>query len=65
VREHDLTVGLPSVPRSAAQARRALEQLLLDRGVDGESKDFAVLVASELVTNAISYGREPIGSAPR
>ena len=58
--EHDLTVALAAVPRSAAQARRALETLLFDRGVNGEIKDFAVLVVSELVTNAIRHGREPI-----
>ena len=58
--EHGLSVTLAAVPRSAAHARHALADLLLDRGVDGEEKDLAVLVASELVTNAICHGRDPI-----
>jgi anti-sigma regulatory factor (Ser/Thr protein kinase) len=33
---------------------------LSDRRVEGATKDFALLVASELVTNAIRFGREPI-----
>jgi serine/threonine-protein kinase RsbW len=58
--EHDLTLNLFAEPQSAARARRALERLLLSRGVDGEGNEFAVLVASELVTNAICHGRDPI-----
>ena len=58
--EHDLAVTLLAMPWSAARARHALAEWLLDREVDAQSKDFAVLAASELVTNAIRHGREPI-----
>jgi anti-sigma regulatory factor (Ser/Thr protein kinase) len=58
--DHDLSVELDTEPRSAARARHALSHLLSERGVEGETKDFALLVVSELVTNAILYGREPI-----
>ena len=58
--DHDLSVELAAEPRSAAQARYALSRLLSERGVEGEAKDFALLVVSELVTNAIRHGRAPI-----
>ena len=58
--DHDLSVELDAKPRSAALARRALSRLLSERGVEGITKDFALLVVSELVTNAIRFGREPI-----
>ena len=58
--DHDLSVELDAEPRSAAQARHALSRLLSERGIEGETKDFALLVVSELVTNAILHGREPI-----
>jgi serine/threonine-protein kinase RsbW len=56
----DLMMQLDAAPGSAAKARRALSELLRGRGIAGERKDFAVLAASELVTNAISHGRDPI-----
>ena len=58
--DHDLSLELDAKPRSAAQARHALSHLLSERGVEGVTKDFALLVVSELVTNAIRFGREPI-----
>ena len=58
--DHDLSVELDAEPRSAALARHALSHLLSECGVGGETKDFALLVVSELVTNAIRFGREPI-----
>jgi anti-sigma regulatory factor (Ser/Thr protein kinase) len=55
-----LTVELEAVPASAAKARRAVAGLLREHGTSGDANDFALLVASELVTNAICHGRGPI-----
>lgn len=53
---------LPTGPRSAAAARRLLTTALGQlRGADEELVDRVVLVASELVTNAVLHG----GDAPR
>ena len=45
---------------SPSRARDALLNLLADRNVDGELKDVAALVVTELVTNAVRHGDEPI-----
>ena len=42
--------------RSVAAARRLLAQILDAAGVRGEPRSHALLVASELITNAISHG---------
>jgi anti-sigma regulatory factor (Ser/Thr protein kinase) len=42
--------------RSVSAARRLLAQILDAAGVRGEPRSHALLVASELVTNAISHG---------
>ena len=48
--------SLPAEPRSVGAARRLLEQVLAAAGVRGEPKSRALLVVSELVTNAIRHG---------
>ena len=48
--------SLAADPRSVSTARRLLAQVLDATGVGGEPRSNALLVASELVTNAISHG---------
>jgi anti-sigma regulatory factor (Ser/Thr protein kinase) len=48
--------SLAADPHSVARARKLLARVLDDTGVDGETRSDALLVASELVTNAISHG---------
>jgi anti-sigma regulatory factor (Ser/Thr protein kinase) len=48
--------SLAADPRSVSSARRLLAQVLDATGVQGEPRSHALLVASELVTNAISHG---------
>jgi anti-sigma regulatory factor (Ser/Thr protein kinase) len=50
---------LPKEAASAAAARRYLSQVLHGR-CPPETADIAILLASELVTNAVRYGLEPI-----
>ncbi|MEU9186760.1 ATP-binding protein [Streptomyces sp. NPDC048484] len=47
--------GLPPTPASVGLARRNVRELLSVWGVDPESCDNAVLVTSELVTNALTH----------
>lgn len=51
--------SLAAEPRSVSIARRLLAQLLDARGVRSEQKSNALLVASELVANAIRHGSRP------
>jgi len=48
--------SLAADPRSVSTARRLLAQILDATGVRGEPRSHALLVTSELVTNAISHG---------
>lgn len=48
--------SLAAEPRSVSAARRLLAQILDATGVRGESRSHALLIASELVTNAINHG---------
>jgi hypothetical protein len=48
--------SLVTDPRSVSMARRLLAQILDATGVQGEPTSHALLVTSELVTNAISHG---------
>ena len=48
--------SLAADERSVSSARRLLAQILDAAGVLGEPRSHALLVASELVTNAISHG---------
>jgi anti-sigma regulatory factor (Ser/Thr protein kinase) len=51
--------SLAADPRSVSMARRLLAQILDATGVRGELRSHALLVASELVTIAISHGSRP------
>ncbi|MFF0226808.1 ATP-binding protein [Streptomyces sp. NPDC004629] len=46
---------LPATPASVGAARRAVRALLTSWGIDDEVRDNAVLVTSELVTNAVNH----------
>jgi anti-sigma regulatory factor (Ser/Thr protein kinase) len=50
---------LPAESRSIAEARALVARTVT--GVTGESLDVIVLLASELVTNAIRHGAGPVG----
>ena len=45
---------------SPGQARTAVLHFLAERNIDGELKNAAALVVTELVTNAVRHGGEPI-----
>jgi anti-sigma regulatory factor (Ser/Thr protein kinase) len=51
--------SLAAEPRSVSVARRLLAQLLDACGVGSEQKSYALLVASELIANAITHGSRP------
>jgi serine phosphatase RsbU (regulator of sigma subunit)/anti-sigma regulatory factor (Ser/Thr protein kinase) len=50
---------LPAVNRSPSQARRLVREQLTEWGLDG-AVEHAVLLTSELVTNAVRYGGGPV-----
>ncbi|MER6530452.1 ATP-binding protein [Streptomyces sp. NPDC001508] len=52
---HVHALDLPATPASVAAARRAVRALLTGWGTDEEVRDNAVLVTSELVTNAVTH----------
>jgi anti-sigma regulatory factor (Ser/Thr protein kinase) len=52
-------VSLPAEPVSVARARVLLGDVLEQARVEGDTRAEALLVASELVTNAISHGSRP------
>lgn len=56
----ELIAELGAGPREVSRARRALSMSLSGWGWDGDSADVAVLLTSELVTNAIRHGNSPI-----
>ncbi len=56
----ELIAELGSGPREVSRARRALARALDQWGVNGDSADVAILLTSELVTNAIRHGAAPI-----
>jgi anti-sigma regulatory factor (Ser/Thr protein kinase) len=56
----ELIAELGSGPREVGRARRVLSRALHRWGVDGECADIAVLLTSELVTNAIRHGDAPV-----
>jgi anti-sigma regulatory factor (Ser/Thr protein kinase) len=55
-----ITLALPAVETGVADVRRAVRDALAEWGIDAGTGADAVLVASELVTNAIQHGRPPI-----
>ncbi|WP_461023338.1 ATP-binding protein [Thalassiella azotivora] len=56
----DLIAELAAEPTEVGRARRAVAQLLEKWGVDGDPAEVAVLLTSELVTNAIRHGAAPV-----
>lgn len=56
----ELIAELGSGPREVGRARRVLTRALHRWGIDGEHADVAVLLTSELVTNAIRHGAAPV-----
>lgn len=56
----ELIAELGSGPREVGRARRALSRALSSWGWKGEAVDVAVLLTSELVTNAIRHGAAPV-----
>ena len=55
-----LIAELGSGPREVSRARRALARVLHQWGVNGDSAEVAILLTSELVTNAIRHGAAPV-----
>jgi anti-sigma regulatory factor (Ser/Thr protein kinase) len=51
---------LPRDPRSAGEARRFVERLLREGDVPEDTRELAMLVSSELVTNAYKHGEGQI-----
>lgn len=47
-------------PAQVGQARRVVAAHLVEWGLDGETREVAVLLVSELVTNALQHGRQPM-----
>ena len=52
------SVALPSAPRAAAEARRFLRDVLVE--APSEALETALLLSSELVSNAVNHGAPPI-----
>jgi anti-sigma regulatory factor (Ser/Thr protein kinase) len=53
------TVTMPAEPEAVGRARALLENVLEQAGVEPERGFEALLVASELVTNAVMHGSGP------
>lgn len=49
-----------SEPQEVSRVRRALAEALMRWGVAGDTRDVAVLLTSEIVTNAIRHGHPPL-----
>lgn len=56
----ELIAELGTGPREVGRARRILARALSTWGIDGEPAEVAVLLTSELVTNAIRHGSGPV-----
>jgi anti-sigma regulatory factor (Ser/Thr protein kinase) len=56
----DLDLALTADCRQVAEARHRMSRHLDARGIDGEVADNAILLVSELVTNAILHGEAPV-----
>jgi anti-sigma regulatory factor (Ser/Thr protein kinase) len=54
-----VTATLPAEPEAVGRARALLENTLEQAGVNRERGFEALLVASELVTNAVTHGSKP------
>ncbi|OHV43086.1 anti-sigma regulatory factor [Parafrankia soli] len=51
---------LPYLPSAVPQARRVLRECLVLTGLPDDTQCTAELLVSELVTNAVKYGRPPV-----
>ncbi|WP_371674251.1 ATP-binding protein [Streptomyces sp. NBC_00289] len=56
----DVTHALQHRPEAVSTARHTAHQILAGWKVDGEPADAAVLIVSELVTNAIEHAQPPL-----
>lgn len=56
----DLRAPLSADPRQVAEARHRMTDHLRTQGIEGDIADSAVLLVSELVTNAILHGEPPV-----
>ena len=55
-----LVMDVGAHPAQVGQARRIVAEHLVEWGLDGDTRDVAVLLVSELVTNALQHGRQPM-----
>jgi anti-sigma regulatory factor (Ser/Thr protein kinase) len=55
--ERTTTLALAPSAETGSQARQALRQLFATARIDRETSETAVLLANELVTNAVEHGR--------
>jgi anti-sigma regulatory factor (Ser/Thr protein kinase) len=53
-------IPLPAEPASVAVARRYFVGIAVDAGLPADVRDAGVLAVSELVTNAVLHGSDPI-----
>lgn len=59
-RPDERCLQLPRDPRSVSEARRFVDRLLRRRAVPDDTREWALLVSSELVTNAYQHGEGEI-----
>ena len=52
--------GVPTSVESPRVARAAVRDFAVAHGLDGDPLDVALLVATELVANAVAHGKPPI-----
>ena len=60
-----VSMTVPVLPIAVAEVRRQVEAVLAQLDLGGDLADDVLLVVSELVTNAIRYGRAPVQFAMR
>jgi anti-sigma regulatory factor (Ser/Thr protein kinase) len=56
----DLRTELGADPSEVSRARHLVADCLLSWGLDAETREIAVLLVSELVTNALRHGQPPL-----
>jgi anti-sigma regulatory factor (Ser/Thr protein kinase) len=59
VRKAEASLKLPAEPATVGRARAVLERTLEQAGIDEGRRFEALLVTSELVTNAVTHGSKP------
>jgi anti-sigma regulatory factor (Ser/Thr protein kinase) len=57
--QFEAETSLRAEPAAVAEARALLDRTLAEAGIEGARRFEALLVTSELVTNAISHGSRP------